>query len=59
MSDQQQITAEAYIGEFYADFYFWVNLVCAAIQMFAVSRIMKYMGIGAALFFLPRRRSTS
>jgi AAA family ATP:ADP antiporter len=48
-----QITAEAYIGEFYADFYFWVNLVCAAIQMFAVSRIMKYMGIGAALFFLP------
>ena len=46
-------TAEAYIGEFYADFYFWVNLVSAGIQMFAVSRIMKYMGIGAALFFLP------
>lgn len=47
------ITPEAYIGEFYADFYFWVNLVSAAIQMFAVSRVMKYMGIGAALFFLP------
>jgi AAA family ATP:ADP antiporter len=47
------LTAEAYIGEFYADFYFWVNLVSAGIQMFAVSRIMKYMGIGAALFFLP------
>ncbi|HEY2383158.1 MAG TPA: Npt1/Npt2 family nucleotide transporter [Terriglobia bacterium] len=47
------ITAEAYIGEFYADFYFWVNLVSAAIQMFAVSRVMKYMGIGAALFCLP------
>jgi len=44
---------EAYIGEFYADFYFWVNLITAAVQMFAVSRIMKYMGIGAALFFLP------
>jgi AAA family ATP:ADP antiporter len=27
--------------------------VSAGIQMFAVSRIMKYMGIGAALFFLP------
>jgi AAA family ATP:ADP antiporter len=48
-----QISPEAYIGEFYADFYFWVNFVCAGIQMFAVSRIMKYMGIGAALFFLP------
>jgi AAA family ATP:ADP antiporter len=48
-----QINAEAYIGEFYADFYFWVNLVSAAIQMFLVSRVMKYMGIGAALFFLP------
>jgi AAA family ATP:ADP antiporter len=44
---------EAYIGEFYADFYFWVNIATAAVQMFAVSRIMKYMGIGAALFFLP------
>jgi len=48
-----QLTAEAYIGEFYADFYFWVNLATAGLQMFAVSRIMKYLGIGAALFFLP------
>jgi ATP:ADP antiporter, AAA family len=47
------VNPEAYIGEFYADFYFWVNLLGAALQMFAVSRIMKYMGIGAALFFLP------
>jgi ATP:ADP antiporter, AAA family len=47
------ITQQAYIGEFYADFYFWVNLVSAALQMFVVSRIMKYTGIAAALFFLP------
>jgi AAA family ATP:ADP antiporter len=44
---------EAYIGEFYAGFFFWVNLLGAALQMFAVSRIMKIAGIGRALFVLP------
>ena len=44
---------EAYIGEFYAGFFLWVNLLGAALQMFAVSRIMKYLGIGPALFILP------
>lgn len=45
--------AESYIGEFYAGFFFWVNVLGAAIQMFAVSRIMKYIGIGSSLFILP------
>lgn len=45
--------AAAYIGEFYASFFFWVNLLGAALQMFMVSRIMKYLGIGLALFCLP------
>jgi AAA family ATP:ADP antiporter len=45
--------SEAYIGEFYANFFFWVNLIGAALQMFAVSRIVKYIGIGATLFVLP------
>src|SRR5262249_11895020 len=43
----------AFIGEFYAGFFFWVNLVGAALQLFAVSRIMKYVGIKPALFLLP------
>jgi ATP:ADP antiporter, AAA family len=30
-----------------------VNLLSAGLQMFLVSRIMKYVGIGAALFFMP------
>lgn len=47
------ITEQQYIGTFYADFYLWVNLVGGLLQMFAVSRIMKHAGIGAALFFLP------
>jgi AAA family ATP:ADP antiporter len=42
-----------YIGTFYADFFFWVNLLGAAIQMFAASRIMQFLGAGKALFFLP------
>ncbi|HUQ94294.1 MAG TPA: MFS transporter, partial [Bryobacteraceae bacterium] len=47
------MTEEAYIGKFYANFFFWVNVLGAALQMFAVSRIMKYLGIGWALFILP------
>jgi ATP:ADP antiporter, AAA family len=47
------ITEEAYIGKFYANFFFWVNVLGAALQMFAVSRIMKYLGVGWALLILP------
>src|SRR5207302_8397464 len=43
---------QAYIGEFYADFYFWINLLGAVFQVFVVSLIMKYIGIGAVLCFL-------
>jgi AAA family ATP:ADP antiporter len=45
--------SEEFIGEFYATFFFWVNLIGAALQMFAVSRIMKYIGVGPALLILP------
>jgi AAA family ATP:ADP antiporter len=41
------------IGEFYANFQFWVNLCSAAIQIFAASRIMQFLGAGRALLFLP------
>lgn len=44
---------KTYIGEFYANFFFWVNLLSAGLQMFAASRILKHFGIGLALFFLP------
>jgi len=47
------LTQQEYIGQFYADFYFWVNLVGAILQMFAVSRIFKHIGISAALLVLP------
>jgi AAA family ATP:ADP antiporter len=41
------------IGEFYGNFFFWVNLIGVLIQMFLVSRIFKYFGVRAALFVLP------
>ncbi len=47
------MTQEEYIGKFYADFYFWVNILGAGLQLFVVSRIMKHIGISAALLFLP------
>jgi AAA family ATP:ADP antiporter len=45
--------SKAYIGEFYAGFFFWVNVIGAALQMFLVSRVMKYIGIGFSLLILP------
>jgi len=45
--------SEAYIGEFYSRFFFLVNLISAGLQLFAVSRILKYFGIRPALLFQP------
>jgi len=44
---------EQWIGAFYADFFFWVNLVGAIAQLFLVGRIMKWFGVRVALFVLP------
>jgi AAA family ATP:ADP antiporter len=41
------------IGAFYGDFFGWVNLVSVLVQLFAVSRVFKRIGIGGALFVLP------
>lgn len=41
------------IGEFYGNFFAWVNLLTALIQLLIVSRVFKYLGVRAALFFLP------
>ena len=41
------------IKSFYADFFFWVNLVGFLIQAFIVSRAIKWLGVRKALFILP------
>jgi len=41
------------IGAFYGDFFFYVNILTALLQLFIVSRVFKYIGVRAALFVLP------
>jgi len=42
-----------FIGEFYGDFFFWVNLLGVFLQSFVVSRVVKYLGLGVGLLALP------
>jgi AAA family ATP:ADP antiporter len=44
---------QAYIGQFYGNFFSWVNLIGFLLQLFAVSRIFKWIGVRGALFILP------
>ena len=47
------LTIEEYIGKFYADFFRIVNLAGVLIQLFLVSRIIKYLGVGIGILILP------
>ena len=44
---------EAFIGHFYADFFTVVNIAGLLLQLFVVSRVLKYLGVRAAIFVLP------
>ena len=41
------------IGQFYSNFFSVVNIVGLVAQLFLVSRIIKYLGVRVAIFFLP------
>jgi AAA family ATP:ADP antiporter len=43
----------AFIGRFYADFFTVVNIAGLLLQLFVVSRVLKYLGLRAAIFVLP------
>lgn len=43
----------AFMGEYLAGVYGWVNLLGLLIQMFLVSRIFRFLGVRGALFILP------
>lgn len=47
------MSVEDFIGEFYADFFFWVNVIGLAMQMFLVSRIIRWIGVRWAVMILP------
>ncbi len=42
-----------FIGGFYGSFFGWVNLLGLLIQLFAVSRLMRHIGVRGSLFVLP------
>jgi AAA family ATP:ADP antiporter len=47
-------TAEKnFIGKFYSNFYFIVGLAGLVLQLFVVSRVIKYLGIRVAIMVLP------
>lgn len=47
------LTVSAYIGAFYGRYFFWVNVLSVLLQAFAVSRIVKLLGIAGVLLALP------
>ncbi len=42
-----------FIGGFYAEYFTWVNVLAAFVQLFLVSRIMQRFGVRVALWVLP------
>jgi AAA family ATP:ADP antiporter len=47
------LSAGEYIGRFYSDFFLVVNVVGLTLQLFVVSRLLKYLGVRVALMVLP------
>jgi ATP:ADP antiporter, AAA family len=45
--------AQAYIGFFYGDYQFWVNVVAFLLQAFVASRLVKYDRLRGVLLVLP------
>lgn len=47
------LNVEQIIGVFKANYFLWVNTVGAVLQLFFVSRIVKFLGLRAALLVMP------
>jgi ATP:ADP antiporter, AAA family len=52
-AEQASFDAEAYIGSFYGQFFFWVNIATILIQALLVSRLVAFFGMAGVLFALP------
>jgi ATP:ADP antiporter, AAA family len=46
-------SSKVFIGAFKADYYVWYNSLGLALELFAVSRIFRVLGIRRALWFMP------
>jgi AAA family ATP:ADP antiporter len=49
----QGLTREQLIGSFYAEFYTVVNIAGLLLQLFVVSRVLKFFGVRVAIMVLP------
>jgi AAA family ATP:ADP antiporter len=49
----QAASKAEFIGGFYGNFFFWVNVAAALLQALAVSRLVKRFGVRGVLLFLP------
>ncbi|MDP9000536.1 MAG: MFS transporter [Myxococcota bacterium] len=47
------VWTERFIGEYKANYFLWVNVVSVVMQLFVVSRIIKYLGVRFALLMVP------
>jgi len=47
------LTTEQFIGAFKAKYFAYVNVIGVVLQLFAVSRIIQYIGVRRALFIMP------
>lgn len=47
------ISTSRFVGMFKAEYFQWVNAVSVTLQLFAVSRVIKYIGVRRALFIMP------
>ena len=52
-TDGSEDAVGAWIGSFYGDFFFWVNIAAVTMQALLVSRLVKWFGITAIVFMLP------
>jgi AAA family ATP:ADP antiporter len=47
------LNQEAFIGQFYGNYFFWVNIASVALQALLVSRVVKLTGLSGVLLALP------
>jgi AAA family ATP:ADP antiporter len=47
------ISTARFVGMFKAEYFQWVNAASVTLQLFAVSRVIKYVGVRRALFIMP------
>jgi AAA family ATP:ADP antiporter len=45
--------AQAYLGSFFGDYQFWVNVCAFLLQAFVASRLVKFQGLRGVLLLLP------